>query len=137
MITYVRERESLQAYDNKKKVFYGSYALKAIKPTRPVPKASIFHGLVLHSTGGYGKFIVQTGPPFATIFSSKMTEEFTNKLIRNVPFSGKQADYEKWAKRFLSYAQMKKVKQILLGKEKPPSITEILEMQVKKNKLIF
>jgi len=69
--------------------------------------------------------------PFATIFSSKMTEEFTDKSIKNVPFSGKRADYEKWAKRFLSYAQMKKVKQILLGKEKPPSTTEILEMQVK------
>jgi len=60
-----------------------------------------------------------------------MTKEFTNKSIKNVPFSGKRADYEKWAKRFLSYAQMKKVKQILLGKEKPPSTTEILEMQVK------
>jgi len=60
-----------------------------------------------------------------------MTEEFTDKSIKNVPFSGKQVDYEKWAKRFLSYAQMKKVKQILLGKEKPPSTTEILEMQVK------
>jgi len=57
-----------------------------------------------------------------------MTEEFTDKSIKNVPFSGKQADYEKWAKRFLSYAQMKKVKQILLGKEKPPSTTEILEI---------
>jgi len=52
-----------------------------------------------------------------------MTEEFTDKSIKNVPFSGKRADYEKWAKRFLSYAQMKKVKQILLGKEKPPSTT--------------
>ena len=60
-----------------------------------------------------------------------MTEEFNDKSIKNVPFSGKQADYEKWAKRFLSYAQMKKVKQILLGKEKPPSTTEILEMQFK------
>ena len=60
-----------------------------------------------------------------------MTEEFTDKSIKNVPFSGKQADYETWAKRFLSYAQMKKVKQILLGKEKPPSTTEILEMQIK------
>jgi len=62
--------------------------------------------------------LFQLALSFATIFSSKMTEEFTDKSIKNVPFSGKQADYKKWAKRFLSYAQMKKVKQILLGKEK-------------------
>jgi len=58
------KRESLWAYNNKKESFLQILRIKAIKPTRPVPKASILHSLVLHSTGGYGKLIIQTGLPF-------------------------------------------------------------------------
>jgi len=39
----------------------------------------------------------QLSHSFAIIFSSKMTEDFNDKSIKNVPSSGKQADYEKWA----------------------------------------
>ena len=49
-----------------------------------------------------------------------MSEDLNNQSVKNIPFSGKRADYEKWSKRFLAYAQMKKVKQIILGLEEAP-----------------
>jgi len=33
-----------------------------------------------------------------------MSDEPNDKSIKNVPFSGKNTDYEKWSNRFLSYA---------------------------------
>jgi len=47
---------------------------------------------------------------------------YMTNLSKNEPFTGKRADYEKWSKRFLSYAQMKKVKKVLLGLEKNCSL---------------
>jgi len=54
----------------------------------------------------------------------KMSNDLNDKSIKNVPFSGKKVDYEKWSKRFLSYAQMKRVKKVLLGDELPPHHSE-------------
>jgi len=60
-----------------------------------------------------------------------MADDLHDKSVKNVPFTGKRADYEKWSKRFLSYAQMKKVKKVLLGLEKPPAASESLNLDDK------
>jgi len=60
-----------------------------------------------------------------------MADDLHDKSVKNVPFTGKRADYEKWSKRFLSYAEMKKVKKVLLGLEKPPAASESLNLDDK------
>jgi len=42
-----------------------------------------------------------------------MADNLHDKSLKNVPFTGKRADYEKWSKLFLCYAQMKTVKKVL------------------------
>jgi len=63
-----------------------------------------------------------------------MADNLHDKSVKNVPFTGKRADYEKWSKRFLSYAQMKKVKKKSRkspGLEKPPAASESLNLDDK------
>jgi len=56
-----------------------------------------------------------------------MSDDLNDKSIKDVPFPGKKVDYEKeWSTRFLSYAQIKKVKKVLLGDEVPPHHSEPL-----------
>jgi len=58
----------------------------------------------------------------------KLADDQHGKSVKNVPFTGKRADYKKWSKRFLSYDQMKKIKKVLLGMEKPPAVSESLNL---------
>jgi len=58
----------------------------------------------------------------------KMADDLHDRSVKNVPFSGKRADYEKWSKQFLSYAQMKKAKKV---DEKHPAASEPLNLDDK------
>jgi hypothetical protein len=63
-----------------------------------------------------------------------MGDDINDKTIKNIPFSGKKANYEMWSKRFLSYAQLKKVKKVLLKVEKPPKHDAVLDPNVTADK---
>ena len=66
-----------------------------------------------------------------------MSEDLNNQSVKNIPFSGKRADYEKWSKRFLAYAQMKKVKQIILGLEEAPRHDTELDPEDEEDKALL
>ena len=50
-----------------------------------------------------------------------MDEVKEEKSIRTIPFNGKKTDYIIWRARFLSYAQIKGCKQIILGTTSVPA----------------
>jgi hypothetical protein len=53
-----------------------------------------------------------------------MDEE--DKGIKAIPFSGKKDDYTIWRARFLSYAQVKGCKTVLMGNAVIPNSTDVL-----------
>jgi hypothetical protein len=55
-----------------------------------------------------------------------MDEVKEDKSIRTIPFSGKKKDYMIWRARFLSFAQIKGCKQVLLGITTVPSASKTL-----------
>ena len=55
-----------------------------------------------------------------------MDELKEEKSIRTIPFSGKKHEYIIWRARFLSFAQIRGCKQILLGKTKVPDASMTL-----------
>ena len=60
-------------------------------------------------------------------------EEDKGSSFRPTQFSGKQEDYVMWAAKFLSYAQVKGFKKVLLGTEVVPhSSTVIIESDKEK-----
>ena len=44
-----------------------------------------------------------------------------DKAFKAITFSGKKEDYMMWAAKFLSYAQVKGFKKVLMGQETPKS----------------
>ena len=56
-----------------------------------------------------------------------MVEAYEDKPIRVISFSGKQSDWAVWETKFLAKANRRGFKKVLLGKEIPPSESEILD----------
>ena len=62
-------------------------------------------------------------------------KEGTERSVRIIPFSGKKSDWRIWSRRFLAAAGKKKYKDVLLGIEASPAVSEVLDESKDKDKL--
>ena len=56
-----------------------------------------------------------------------MSEATTEKMIRIIPFSGKEEDWRMWSRKFLARAKMREYKEILTGSEKAPAASLVID----------
>ncbi len=56
------------------------------------------------------------------------------KAVRLPPFSGKKEDWDKWSKKFVTRAMIKKYKDVLLGTAVPPPHNKVLDLSTASGK---